>query len=465
VSIELREGAIFAGRYRVVGRIASGGMGSVYEVIHLETSRRRALKLMHPHILQSAEMRERFQREARVTAGIESEFIVDVSDAGVDAESETPFLVMELLRGEEIGKRLKRLVRLAPAEVVTYLSQAAIALDKAHAASIVHRDLKPENLFLTQRDDGSPRVKILDFGVAKLVAEGSTQAGATSSVGTPLYMAPEQFRADTVISAASDIYALGMMAFTLLAGQPYWSEESRRGANVFVFAALAAQGPQEPATARALRLGARLPPAFDAWFASATAVDPARRFAKATAAAAALAAALEVPAALPPLAPPMIAPPVIAPGVETGPPAIALSSADLLMTGSATTNVPTIALRPTVPPAPPSRRGPLLLAVAGGVVLGGLGLVVLWSSARAPAAAPIEPAASISAPVAAPTPAAPVASPSAAEPAPTASAAPLPADPAKTAAPAKTADPVKAKPRLPPAVKPVSPPPSRYSPD
>src|SRR3954469_6996468 len=117
MSSELREGTVFAGRYRVVRRIGTGGMGSVSEVVHLETERRRALKVMHPHILQSDELRERFKREAKVAAHIESEFIVDVFDAGIDEPTQMPFLVMELLRGEEVGRRLKRLGRMAPIEV------------------------------------------------------------------------------------------------------------------------------------------------------------------------------------------------------------------------------------------------------------------------------------------------------------------------------------------------------------
>ena len=110
----LQEGAIFAGRYRVVRPIAAGGMGAVYEVIHLDTGRRRALKVMLPHVLQSEELRERFKREARVAADVESEFIVDVFDAGVDEPTGMPFLVMELLRGEDLGARLRRSGRLAP---------------------------------------------------------------------------------------------------------------------------------------------------------------------------------------------------------------------------------------------------------------------------------------------------------------------------------------------------------------
>src|SRR4051812_8155347 len=112
MSFELKNGTIFAGRYRVLHAIASGGMGTVYEVIHLETERRRALKIMLPQALQNADLRERFKREARVAARVESEFIVDVFDAGIDEATGMPFLVMERLRGEELGQRLTRAGRL-----------------------------------------------------------------------------------------------------------------------------------------------------------------------------------------------------------------------------------------------------------------------------------------------------------------------------------------------------------------
>lgn len=282
MSAKLDEGTIFAGRYRVVRCLAAGGMGAVYEAIHLETDRRRALKVMHPHLFQSEEMRERFKREARIAAQVDSEYIVDVSDAGVDEATQMPFLVMELLRGEELGDRLKRLGRLPPEEVVLYIQQAAWALDRTHAASIVHRDLKPANLFLTTREDGTPRIKILDFGVAKLVAEGATAAGATQSLGTPIYMAPEQFRTNTKLTAAADIYALTLMTYTLLVGAAYWAEEAKSAGDVIAFAMAVLNGPQESAVQRAARRGVTLPPGFDAWFAKGTAVNPADRFPTAT---------------------------------------------------------------------------------------------------------------------------------------------------------------------------------------
>ena len=132
--IDLQPGYDFGGRYRIVRRIAAGGMGAVYEVVHLETERRRALKVMLPEALANVEMRERFKREARITATIDSEYIVEVFDAGVDAATQMPFLVMELLRGEELGHLLARQGALPLAQVVTYLSQIALALDKTHAA-------------------------------------------------------------------------------------------------------------------------------------------------------------------------------------------------------------------------------------------------------------------------------------------------------------------------------------------
>jgi eukaryotic-like serine/threonine-protein kinase len=288
---QFQEGLVFAGRYRIVRCIAAGGMGTVYEVIHLETERRRALKVMLPHVLHSPELRERFKREARIAAHIESEFIVDVFDAGVDELTQMPYLVMELLRGEELGQRLARLGRLPPEEVVTYLRQLAIALDKTHLASIVHRDLKPENLFLTSSAEGLPRIKVLDFGIAKIVAENATHDNATRSLGTPLYMAPEQFLTRPITGAA-DIYALGLLTYTFLVGAPYWDVEARTENGIIAFGMIAVHGPREPASLRSSRRGVTLSSAFDLWFSRATAVNPAERFPTAISAVSALAEAL-----------------------------------------------------------------------------------------------------------------------------------------------------------------------------
>lgn len=265
--VALANGTLFAQRYQVVRCIAQGGMGAVYEVVHTETDRRRALKVMLPNLLQNEELRARFRLEARVTARIESEHLVDVLDAGIDEATQMPFLVMELLQGEELEQRLSRVGKMAPDEAVTYLQQAALALDKTHKASIVHRDLKPGNLFLSVRDDGSLRVKLLDFGIAKLVASGTRGGAATQTVGTPLYMAPEQFHMGTSITPAVDIFALGMIAYACVVGRAYWEEEAEQAGSVYALINTVMQGPREAGSVRARRRGVPLPPGFDAWFA------------------------------------------------------------------------------------------------------------------------------------------------------------------------------------------------------
>jgi serine/threonine-protein kinase len=320
----IEKGAIFARRYRIARLIATGGMGAVYEVVHLETERRHALKVVHPHVLASEDLRERFKREARIAGRVESEHIVDVFDAGVDEPTGMPFLVMELLRGEDLGERLRRLGQLPPAEVVTHLGQTALALDKTHRARIVHRDLKPRNLFLAERESGPPHIKVLDFGIAKIVAEGASSS-ATQIVGTPLYMAPEQLDPDATLTAAADIHALGMVAYTLLVGAPYFDEEAReRG--VLALAAVIARGPREPARQRAGARGAALPEAFDAWFARATAVRPQHRFPTAIEAVRALAEALGASAPLEPALPARARPPTPSASARVAPRAYAIAA-------------------------------------------------------------------------------------------------------------------------------------------
>jgi serine/threonine-protein kinase len=278
--LDLPQASLFAGRYRVVRRIAAGGMGAVFEVVHTETQRRRALKVMLPELVHNPQLRERFQLEARITANVDSEHIVDVFDAGIDESTSMPFLVMELLNGRDLGKILELEGPLAPELAVTYLRQVASALDKTHAAGIVHRDLKPENLFLTHREDGTPRVKILDFGISKVVNEAPQTARVTRGIGTPLYMAPEQALAHTV-GPPTDLYALGLIAYTLLVGTAYWQPEAHQFDNAIAFVVHTSKGTTDSAVERARERGQALPAAFDAWFRRATALDPARRFATA----------------------------------------------------------------------------------------------------------------------------------------------------------------------------------------
>jgi eukaryotic-like serine/threonine-protein kinase len=276
--------AEIAGRYRPIRVVGRGGMGVVYEVEHLHTGQRLALKVLKA---QPGASVERFKREARATSAIKSDHIVRITDADVAPElGGAPFLVMELLDGVDLEQATEDKPA-RPEDVIEWLRQVARALTKAHDAGIVHRDLKPENLFLTRREDGSPLVKVLDFGIAK-VSEVATLTQSDQFLGTPLYMAPEQ--ADTgsdPITPRTDVYAIGLIAFKLLMGKSYWKD----GTLAQLLAQLLA-GPMSVASSRGSTLG----PAFDAWFSRACHRDPEQRFAAVDEEVEALAVALGLPA-------------------------------------------------------------------------------------------------------------------------------------------------------------------------
>ncbi|UQA55762.1 serine/threonine protein kinase [Polyangium aurulentum] len=297
----IRPGFVIHDRYRILRCIETGGMGAVYEVLDERTRHRRALKAMLPLLIEDGAMCARFELEAKITGGVESDHLVNVLDAGVDDGTGIPFIVMDLLRGQSLGALLRQDGPILGAEVVTYLWQAALALEKTHAAGIVHRDLKPENLFLTHRDDGSPCIKILDFGIAKLVAQTLPAVDTRPMMGTPFYMSPEQARNDRRIDGRADVYALAHIAYTLLAGEPYWHETFvEHGSPYLLITEVMKGSPEAPSARAARRSGILLPPAFDEWFMRATAISPDDRFPKALVAVAGLADALGVILPLPP---------------------------------------------------------------------------------------------------------------------------------------------------------------------
>jgi len=256
-------------------------MGAVYEVVHSETQRRCVLKTMLGSLLTDPEMRARFRLEATVTANIESDHIVDIYDAGFDENTGLPFLVMEYLRGETLANRLQTSGPLPTDEALVLLRQASMALDRTHAAGIIHRDLKPENLFIARRDDGSPSLKLLDFGIAKIVAQ-SANVSTTRSFGTPLYMSPEQIRGDGDIDGRADLYALGQIAYKVLTGHAYFEPELGDKSSVYPLLLKVIQGITVPASERARAYGVSLPAGFDSWFARATHADTDQRFDTAT---------------------------------------------------------------------------------------------------------------------------------------------------------------------------------------
>ena len=260
-------------------------MGAVYEVEHLHTGQRHALKVLTP---QPGASVERFKREARAASLIRSDHIVRVIDADVAPElGGAPFLVMELLEGADLERATGNRPA-APGDVVDWLRQVARALGKAHGAGLVHRDLKPENLFLTQREDGTPLVKILDFGIAKMTVEGAGLTASDAILGTPGYMAPEQTDSrGPPVTPRADLYSLGLIAFKLLTGRIYWVT----GSLAQLLAQILAE-PMPPASER----GAMLGPRFDAWSAKACDRSPENRFASAEEQVEALAQALSLPA-------------------------------------------------------------------------------------------------------------------------------------------------------------------------
>ena len=272
----LTPGSVFAGRYEVQRLIGQGGMGAVYEVVHRETRRRVALKVLLPVLVSDADARARFAQEASITAEIESEHIVETFDAGVDRESGCPFIVMELLRGESLGERLAARQRVSANDVVEILRQVGAVLQETHARGIIHRDLKPDNVFLARREDGSCRVKVLDFGIAKVLEQAGLTRN-TVNIGTPLYMAPEQLDGSR-IGPATDLFALTHIAFELLTGESYWEHEVRTAQSTMALLRAIEGGMPELPHARAHKLGIFVGEPFDAWFLRGTARDPRQRF-------------------------------------------------------------------------------------------------------------------------------------------------------------------------------------------
>jgi serine/threonine protein kinase len=288
---------VFAERYEVVRCVGVGGMGAVYECIHRGTKRHRALKVLHPGLMTDQGARERFAQEACITAKLDSKHLVDVFDAGVDEETDSPYIVMELLKGYSLGQRLEERKGFTVEEVLEVLGQVASVLDQTQAAGIVHRDLKPDNLFATPRSDGGMHIKILDFGIAKAV----TQLGQnrnTVNIGTPLYMAPEQVDG-TQLDHRADLFSLAHIAYELLTGENYWEHELKTLPGTMALLRAMDRGFPEPASVRAAKCGIHLGASFDDWFFRAVARDPNARFPTAAELVGGFAEAVGEPMALP----------------------------------------------------------------------------------------------------------------------------------------------------------------------
>lgn len=283
----LPAGTVVGGDFVVVRPLDEGGMGAVYLVEQRSTGKTRALKVMHREIAADPGLQKRFEQEAKVGARIKSDHVVDVVAAGVDAALGLPFLVMELLDGEDLRHRIDTRGALPADEVRALFEQICHALAAAHAAGIVHRDIKPENVFVAraQRAGASPfTVKVLDFGIAKVTAEAGTRA-TRGAVGSPLWMAPEQTQPGPVTPAA-DVWALGLLAYELLTGRRFWRAANEADGTTAQLLREIVLDPIPSATLRAREhnVERRLPKGFDAWLARCLHREPAGRFADAGAA-------------------------------------------------------------------------------------------------------------------------------------------------------------------------------------
>jgi len=269
-------GTLFAGDYRIVKPLNKGGMGAVFVVQQLSTGKHRALKLMHSSLVFDPASRAKFEQEARVGSRIASEHVVEVVAAGVDQETQIPYLVMELLEGEDMATRLKR-GPFQPAEAAPVLDQIAHALGAAHDANVVHRDLKPENVFLgvSKRSTAGLVVKVLDFGIAKVTEENHNNT--TGAYGTPMWLAPEQTRRGHITPAA-DVWAFGLLAFTMLTGHAFWRHAEGPQASLPSLIQDITIDPIPPASVRAIEFAMHLPAGFDTWLQTALQRDPRMRF-------------------------------------------------------------------------------------------------------------------------------------------------------------------------------------------
>ncbi len=276
MAVELAAGAIIAGKLRLLRLLGQGGMGIVWAARHEALDTDVAVKLIRPErVAADPALIARFEREAKTTARIAHPHVVRVMDYGT-VDGVVPFIVMELLGGFSLAELLERGGRLSLATAQVLVQQVASALESAHARGVVHRDIKPHNIFILEESQAHPLfVKVLDFGIAKMLGDSQVPSGSHTLtetgtiIGSPPYMSPEQIEGSKNVDLRADLWSLGVIVYESLTGQrPF------RGGSFVAVGAAALKGRYEPATE--LRPG--LPRSIDDWFAKALSVDPDSRF-------------------------------------------------------------------------------------------------------------------------------------------------------------------------------------------
>ena len=297
----LAKGGVIGERYVLEEPLGKGGMGEVWAARHSVLESRVAIKFLLGASAAHEATRRRFLTEAQVTAQLKTRHAVQVFDYGI-TDTAQPYLVMELLDGETLAERLKRGKALPFTQVAMLLAQAARALDRAHALGVVHRDFKPENIFVVKDEDEREQVKVVDFGVAKLLGALDYEEPETSAedrgaldlstftrtgnlMGTPFYMAPEQVRSSADVGPRADIWSFGVVAYECVTGQvPFEAPDV-----LSLFDAIC-KGRHK----KARQVNPDVPLAFDAWFEITCALNPNARFSTAMQATTGLLMALDV---------------------------------------------------------------------------------------------------------------------------------------------------------------------------